>query len=206
MLPKRIVSIGASSCEGKVDPKGGGFVGRLRRWLESIDQHYHVYNLGVSGDTTSGMLKRFLQEAKPRKPELVIIMLGINDCRRDGSKNSPCDTPTSQFRENVSKLITQARSLTDKVLFISVYPIDESKTAPVSWRKVFYLEKDAGNYAGNMKQICKELKIDYLDIFNVWLKENYKNKYLADDGLHANSRGHEYIFEKVKDCLVKKYK
>src|SRR3989344_1664180 len=64
MIPKRIAAIGASYCEGKVDPEGGGFVGRLRSWHESFIQDNHVFNLGISGDTTSDMLKRLEKEMK----------------------------------------------------------------------------------------------------------------------------------------------
>jgi lysophospholipase L1-like esterase len=196
---KRIVAVGASSCEGKVDVEGSGFVGRLRRWMESLEQHYHVYNLGISGDTTKGMLKRLTPEVKPRKPDLIMFQLGLNDARRLGSESSPVEVPLMKFEENVRKLIRQAERLAE-VMFVSIYPIDEERTSPVSWRPVYYLFKDAVAYSQASKEVCIDMRVPYIDVFNQWMKEDY-TKYLHSDGLHANSMGHEKIFEMVKEKI-----
>jgi len=206
MIPKKIVAIGASSCEGKVDFEGNGFVGRLKTWHEGFDVHNHqVYNLGIPGDSTTGILKRIISEVSVRKPGLILIQLGINDTRREGSASAPCETSLTKFRANLTELIKKAKSLAE-VIFVSVYPIDDSKTTPASWRPIYYFSRDAEKYAQAMKDVCRELKVPYIDIFNQWLKTNYKEKYLYKDGLHANSNGHKYIFEQVKSFLENRYK
>lgn len=203
MIPKRIVAIGASVCEGGVDPEGGGFVGRLRKWREGEDQHNHVYNLGISGETSKQILKRLLVESRPRRPDLVIFQSGLNDSKRVGSRSAEADVPIDQFKKNIEKIIVQARSIAD-LFFISVYPIDGSKTTPVSWENSYYLFDDVKVYMQITRKICKEKMVPYVDIFNKWLKEDYK-KYLHD-GLHANSRGHKVIFKEIKRKLTEIYK
>ena len=82
MLPHRIVAFGASSIHGVGDPEGGGFVGRLRAWHESQHEKNLVFNLGVPGDMTAGMLTRFIPEVKFRSPDLILFYFGLNDVRR----------------------------------------------------------------------------------------------------------------------------
>jgi len=203
MVPKKIVAIGASSCEGKVDIEGGGFVGRLKRWHESIDQHNSVYNLGISGDTTPGMIKRLAVEAPPRRPDLILIQCGINDVIREGSKTAQTRYSFEDIRESITLLITYARAMAP-VVFVSVYPIDESRTTPCSWRPINYLLADAREHARITKEVCGQLKIPYVDIFDAWIAGDYL-PYLHTDGLHANSTGHERIFRAIQQKLLSVY-
>jgi lysophospholipase L1-like esterase len=204
MIPTRIICIGASSIQGRVDPKGGGWVGRLRKWHESNARHNVVYNLGIGGNTTRDLLKRLIPECKPRMPELIIFSLGLNDCRRIGSRNAPNDTPQSGYPLKIKKLIRQAKTLAD-VIFVGVYPIDDDKTTPIPWdNDKFYLLKDAEKYEALCKKAVLSQNIPYLDIWSDWVQKDYK-KFLFEDGLHANNKGHEAIFQSVKIFLKELY-
>ena len=160
MQPKRIIFIGTSSVFGRVDPIGGGFAGRFKKWFESQDIRNAVFNLGISGDTTVGMLKRLESEASIRRPDLIIIQLGLNDTKRVDSKNNPTLTSFEQFQSNVKKIIEKGNELAN-VIFLSVYPINDKKTTPMKGKNVFYLMSDAEKYSKAAKQICKENNILY---------------------------------------------
>ncbi len=202
MIPHRIVAIGSSSLFGVGDPDGGGFIGRLKKWHENKDIRNSVYNLGIPGDTTTGMLTRFA-EVLIRKPNLILISSGLNDTRRIGKKDAPSTTSLPSFRNNIKTLIDQAREMADLV-FIGVYPIDEVRTAPLSyWKKdYYYLLEDARMYEAATKEVCKSSNVTYVDNFSEWMAEDY-TKLLFDDGLHANSNGHERIFQSLRTHLVK---
>lgn len=203
MIPKKIVAIGASSCEGKVDIEGGGFVGRLRRWHESMSEHNSVYNLGISGDTTEKVLKRISLEIPPRKPDLIIIQCGLNDFIHVGSKDAPYRFTLEQTRTNIMSMISESRKMAD-VLLVSVFPIDESKTCPCSWRDIYYLERDAQQSAELTKKISVEMAVPYIDAYDAFIKDDYKH-YLFTDGLHPNSIGHEKIFQLIRSRLIELY-
>lgn len=197
---KRIVVIGASSCLGQVDPELGGWAGRLRQWFERQHPHNLLYNLGISADSSTEVVQRLSSEAALRNPGLIIVQIGINDIWREGSPQSTTRTPPNRFRENIIRIINDAKSLGD-VLVVSIFPIDETKTTPVSWVNRYYLLEDAKQYSQTTKEICQETGTPYLDIFREWLKGDYK-RYVAQDGLHANSQGHQYTFEAVKAHLL----
>lgn len=118
MLPQRIVAFGGSNLFGFFDPQGGGFIGRLKTYHESKNLDNMVFNLGISGETSTGMLKRLLPEAIVRKPDLIIVATGVNDARRLGSKTEKITTLLAHFKKNVQKIINQAKSLSD-VIFLS---------------------------------------------------------------------------------------
>lgn len=204
MIPKVTVAIGASCCMGEGDPEGGGYVGRLNRWLASLNQRKYIYNLGISGDTSSGVRKRLAIEISPRKPQLALVQIGINDIWREGGKDVPPQIPLSVFADNIKNIISIAQA-TAGIIFISILPFDERKTAPVSWVDRYFLLDDAKQYAQTTKEICQETDTPYLDIFNQWLKEDYTQKYLAPDGLHANTAGHQYVFGAIRDYLLERY-
>ena len=201
MIPQRIVAFGGSNLFGLIDPKGGGFIGRLKTYHEGQDVHNMVFNLGISGETTTDILKRLLPEAAIRKPDLIIIAIGLNDTKRIGGKTGEITTPKEQFEDNIKMLIKQAQSLS-RVILLSHFPPVEEKTAPLTyWNKsYYYLKNDAIKYMQIVKEICDKEKIPYLDIFNKWIKKDYSHL-LFIDGIHANEKGHSVIFEDLKAFL-----
>lgn len=203
MLPKKIVCIGASSCEGKVDVEGQGFVGRLRKWWEAENQHNSVYNLGISGDMTCDVIARLKTEIPPRKPDLIIVQCGINDFIRDGDRDKPTRFTVDQVEANIRTIIQDSKKTSD-VLYVSVYPIDETRTTPCSWRDIYYLADDARRCADISKKVASELNVPYVDMYDAFIKEGFK-KLLHTDGLHANSEGHQRIFEMIKAKLLEIY-
>jgi len=68
-MSTRICVFGASIAWGAWDPDGGGWVTRLRRYFEINDYDIEVYNLGVSGNTTKDLLKRFKTNVSQENPK-----------------------------------------------------------------------------------------------------------------------------------------
>lgn len=203
-LPQRIVAIGASSCFGKGDPLGGGFIGRFKEWYENDDESesFFVYNLGIPGDTVGGILKR-IKEIEVRRPDLIILQTGCNDCLRKEFRDSPSQTSLSDFKKQLTRLIKRLQKIS-KVIVVSTYPLDEIRTSPVMWAKHYYLLKDVIEYSNATEVIADKLRVTFIDIMTDWLDKEY-NLFLSEDGLHANPNGHEYIFQKLRDRFLNNY-
>jgi len=192
-----ICVFGASSTWGAWDKERGGWVNRLRLFLENGNTDTNVYNLGVSGDTTEDLLKRLDCEAGAREAELVIFSIGDNDSAYE-NKEGNYQVPPEKFKKNLLKLIKIAGKFADKIIFLGLKPVDEFKTKPVLWHDViYYTNKNIDLYDSIIKDICGKCKIGYIDIKSVLDKND-----LAD-GLHPNENGHQKIFEAVKDHLFK---
>jgi lysophospholipase L1-like esterase len=204
-----IVVFGDSITWGAWDPEGG-WVARLLRWLEERDQREHIiYNCGVSGDGTPELLQRFEVEARARfleptadgSPKMLIIAIGDNDSGwfRDEGRHV---TPPEQFRANVQRLIEMARRQTSKVVFIGTTPVDDAKTDPLPWAaNRVHKNEYTVKYDKIAKDVCDKNGIPFVEIYNTWLKADYRN--LLEDGVHPNAAGHQRLFEAVRDALLK---
>lgn len=203
MIPQRIVAIGTSSFFGLGDPQHGGYIGRLKVWHESKNNNNVIFNLGISGntlgETTTQLLQRLVPETKVREPNLILLTSGINDIRRHSSRQNPPITLKEEFRNNIVNMIRQARSLAD-VIVISTFPIKEKHDSADN----YLLPSDLEKYTQIVKTVCQQEKVPYLDIYNEWAKEDY-SQFLIEDGVHANEKGHENIFLKLKEFLEKNY-
>ncbi len=190
-----ICIFGDSTAWGAWDMEKGGWVNRL--WLytsEKTDGECEIYNLSISGGTTETILERFEPEAKIRGADAIIFQSGSNDSYLKG-KGGPNQIPVDQFRKNLEKIIRKAKNITPNIIFIGFKNVDESKTMPVFWKDIYYVNAEIKKYDEVMRDVCNENKISYLDIFGLLKNEDF------EDGLHPNPAGHIKIYKKVKNFL-----
>src|SRR5476651_375488 len=83
----RILIFGDSITWGAVDEDGGGWAQRIKQYVDkkTLTPGYasSVYVLGVSGDTTEDLLKRFNSEVQSRLDDesnlMIVFAIGTND-------------------------------------------------------------------------------------------------------------------------------
>lgn len=191
-----ICVFGDSIAWGAWDKEKGGWVERLRLHLWTLNKDFDVYNLGVSGDTTQDILERFNAEAAARKPDIVIFAMGVNDDIVKKLDNSHL-VEIKQFEDNIKALIQKSRNFTNNVTFLGLQKVDEGKTTPIPWRTdYFYYNAEIQKYDKKLQEVVKKENVSYLSLFDLLSNEN------LEDGLHPDAKGHQKIFEKVKDFLV----
>ncbi len=201
-----VIAFGASITYGAWDTEGG-WVARLRKYLDAkylIPKHpkyFLTYNLGISGDNSQGLLKRFEPELKLRlddeEENILIISIGINDSQfvLKDKKNriSPKD-----YQANLTKILCLAKKYSTKIVFVGITPCDETKTSPLAWDKSkCYKNEYIKKYNDIAHDVCRQNKIGFIDVLPLLLGKNY----LFEDGLHPNSQGHELIYKEVKKWL-----
>lgn len=195
-----ICIFGESTTWGAWDEEKGGWVNRLKLSLSPLlNYDIEIYNLGVSGDTTNDILKRFDVEARARKPDVIIFSCGGNDSGCIKSDGNYIVKP-KKYEKNLKKLVKKAKKFTNKVIFMGLKSVDNSKTLPVPWDKErYYFNHNMELYDNILKKFCKENKLHFIDTINLLCNKDLDE----DDGLHLNSNGHKKIFSKVKDYLLK---
>lgn len=204
----RILIFGDSITYGAWD-KEGGWVARLRKFLDKItmtdpDFYCIVYNCGVSGDTSQGLLERFNFETKQRIKEaddiVFIFEIGTNDALFYRNKKVNAVRP-EKFKKNIEKLIKQAKKFSSKIVFLSLKPVDEKRSIIIPWRpEISYQNKYLQQYNQIIKEVCEKNKVYFIDLFET-IFESPKN--LLEDGTHPNAQGHELIYKTVKQFLIK---
>lgn len=196
---KNICIFGGSVTWGGNDSEKGGWVNRLRLWVDSQIKHeIEVYNLGVTGDTTENLLVRFEVEALARKPALIIFSVGINDSAYDNETDMN-RVPLPKFIDNMEQLVRKAYMICNNVVIIGLSRVEESKTNPIPWKKNLYFKiPDILVYDNELRKIALKNDTPFLDVASLLSRED------LDDGLHPNSEGHEKLFIVVKDFLISK--
>lgn len=154
-----------------------------------------VYNLGINGKTTSSLLPRFEIEFKAREPEIIIFALGTNDsCFWNiGGKQL---VPLDKFKNNLVQLTDLAKKYINKIVFVSLTPIDERITHPFDNENTF-ISAETQKFNQAIQQHCSQHNLIFIDVVS--------HLTLADivDGVHPNTKGHRKIFEIVKPVIEK---
>ncbi len=167
LAPQTIVVFGDSLTYGVGSEKGGGFVTILEEELGMP-----VENLGLTGDTTEGALRRISQVTN-RKPAVTIILLGGNDFLRGISQEKTF--------ENLGKIIEAIEAGGSKVILVGLEPV----IAQNGERQAF----DA---------LAKKYKTAYVP--NI-LQGIYGRLDMMSDNLHPNDKGYALMAERIEPAL-----
>jgi len=201
-----ILVCGDSIAFGRGESPSVGWTGRLKAHFESLAFHNCLFNLGIPGDTSTNLLKRFETEIKYRVKYLregdkyiVIIAIGINDTRGLGSPDK-LQTKQSKFQKNISKLIEVAKKYTKHVVVVGLTPVDEDITNP--FENTYFTNDRVCEYDEILKKSSRKCKIHYVNLFDTIIKLKYKK--LLTDGVHPNKKGYNEIYKKIKHFLIQK--
>ncbi len=196
---------------GAWDDKGG-WVERVKNDIHkkiissNFSYYHHTYQLGVPGDNTTTLLKRFEQEIKPRllgevaKNAAIILAIGINDSQtyKDTAKGN--SVQYDDFQNNLAQILRIAQKYASTIIFVGLTPVDESKIDFIPWiPDNTYRNTIIAKYNDGLKKFCKTHDLPFIDLFDEWFRSDYKKQLI--DGLHPDSDGHEKIYHKVKQAL-----
>ena len=211
----QILAFGDSEVEGFFDSEGG-WVERLKK-LMSIkmmknDKFWcEVRNLGVSGNTSKDLARRFTSETKARlietsRKSIILFEIGMNDAAYFRKIGNP-KVPEKEFEININKLIKEAKRFTNKIVFIAGHPIDEKKVYLSPFigafeNKYFYSNDRIARYNTLVEKTCQRQDVFFLDVSKKLREGNYKR--FLFDGLHLNSKGHEFLFRAIRDFIYDK--
>ena len=184
VVDKGIVVMGDSLAAEYGLPRDTGWVKLLDREInqsgENAGINFTIHNASISGETTSGGIKRLPEQLAQYKPYLVIIELGANDALRGLSLTAT--------RENLRNMITTSQASGAKVLLLGMqippnYGQDYS-------RKFKQLFQDLGRETG-----CTTIAF--------FLEAIAANKEMFQaDGLHPTSAAQPILMQTVKAALA----
>lgn len=130
MMMTNCLFFGDSITYGEYDGILGGYVEILKRYCHAEFYKNNVnevncFNLGIGGETTEGLMKRFEVETKARlSPDenLIFFFYGANDLaeRYDVELVS-----LANFESNLFEVISQAKEFTPNIYVISILPISK---------------------------------------------------------------------------------
>lgn len=183
----------------KPDEKRVVFMGNsiTKNWI-NMDPGYfkeHGYiNRGIGGQTTPQMLVRFREDVINLKPDVVIILAGINDIAQNTGPIKLEDT-----FGNLVSMAELAKANQVKVIFSSV-----SSAYVISWHPGIDLKPQIKQLNAMLNDYADKNSIAYIDYYDAMVAPNggiIPN--LAQEGLHPNLAGYK-VMEPLAEQVIQK--
>lgn len=164
------------------------FVGDSITDLYVLDNHYAdlplaVYNRGIGGDTTSGLLRRLDVSVVQLQPAVVVLMIGTNDI------NGNVEDET--ILANYGAILDTIRSGVPGVQIYCVSVIPQNKQveeyAPIQVDKSMARIRSINP---QLQAVAEARDAVWLELFPLLTDETqYLDRAYSDDGIHLNEAG-----------------
>ncbi len=146
-------------------------------------------NQGISGNRTDQLFDRLYPDAIALHPDVISILIGINDIWHRHDAKCPIKTTNRQVEANYRAILERLKSETDaKIVMLAPFLLDNEEKE--SWRP----ELDA------ILPIIRGLADEFADVyipldkhFSEALKTQPEPKYYSGDGVHPNANGAAFI-------------
>ena len=181
----------------RLDPHGlgGGYPLYVSQALPSTK----VLNRGVSGHRAKDLVARWQEDCLALNPDVVSIMVGINDVWRRYDSNDP--TSDEAYEASYRKLLEPLAARKIKILLILPFLLDVSAS-------VTAMREDLDGKQAVVRRLAGEFGAVLLDadmLFREAVRETGNPPaHYAGDGVHPTEAGHRLLAEATTEILQKK--
>ena len=156
-----------------------------------------IYNRGIAGDDTIGVLKRLHDNVIKINPKMIFLQIGTNDLGKNKKANyvySNIKTILLELKDNLPNC---------KLFYISLYPVNSKAIIYSKLVTGKRKNKDIIQINNLMKGFCVEEYIEYIDIYSHLVdNDGNLNKEYTIEGLHINFEGYLIIYNVLKHYLM----
>lgn len=198
---------GDSITYGEYDGVFGGWVDILKRYAlqkfhEGNGDELILFNLGIGGETTEGLLKRMPTELEARNSadgNLVFISYGANDLAiKEGVQVVEPET----FKSNMIKAVQHAKEFSKDIYLVSILPVSKNIDGVVVGSGKVRTNEEVVAYNQILKDVAQEHSLIYIDFYTAILAD--KEILLSADGVHPNEKGYGTMAE-LAIPIIEKY-
>lgn len=153
-----------------------------------------ILNRGVSGDRTTELLARVEQDVVQEKPDVVVMLAGINDVWR--RFDAGLITTKDEFAANYQKLVDAIEGAGAKLILIEPFLLNVSARRP--------FRPYVSEFAAEVRKIAGgRIPLIPMDEIFKGLSQDIPPAQFAADGIHPTHRGSRYIADRVVKELKK---
>lgn len=198
---------GDSITYGEYDGVFGGWVDILKRYAlqkfnEGNGDELILFNLGIGGDTTEGLLKRLPHELDARNSadgNLVFLAYGANDL---AIKEGAQVVGPEKFKDNMTVAVRQAQQFSNDIYLVSILPFAQNVDGVVVSSGKLRTNEEVIVYNQILKDIASNQSLGYIDFYSAFLED--KEILLSADGVHPNEKGYGMMAE-IAMPIIEKY-
>lgn len=145
-------------------PFGDGYVDLLAGMFQGFypQLNIHVKNAGISGNTTRNLLERFEADVASVKPDIIFVMIGVNDAWRhfDSPYTVSNHVSADEYDDNINKIIRQCKSAAEKVFVMSPYILEMNRNDA--------MRKMVDSFGLSCKSAAEKEDVVFVDIQSVF--------------------------------------
>ncbi len=172
-----------------------------------------IINAGIGGHTTKNGAARLKKDVLDAKPDVVVVMFGINDAAVDVWRKVPADkarVSLADYRKNITEMIQLLKKQGVRVVLMTSNPIHWADKTRELYGKPPYQPDDVDgfnvilrDYVATVREIAKKESVELVDVFAAFEAHDADPKHkagsLTPDGMHPGNPGHRII----ADLLIK---
>jgi lysophospholipase L1-like esterase len=179
-------------------PQGIVFVGDSLTQRYPLNEFYpglHLYNRGIDGDTTVGVLKRLDLSIFDLKPTTVVLQIGTNDLQVEGITK---DITIVNIQKIVKAIQTTQPAI--HLILVSLYPVNLSIDKLVN--KFIVGPRNNEDIKSINQAIAKIQGVKFVDVYPHLLNEDKElNMQYSKEGLHLSLAGYAIITPLIRQAI-----
>ncbi|MBQ5613340.1 MAG: SGNH/GDSL hydrolase family protein [Clostridia bacterium] len=161
------------------------------------DAEIEMINLGISGNRTDQLFDRLYPDAIELAPDVISILIGINDVwHRFGA--SRIETTPEQTEANYRAILKRIRTQTSaRIVMLQPFLLDCEKN--------LHLRPGLNELLPIVKRLADEYADLYIpldELFNEAMKTQPEPCYYSADGVHPNENGSAFIGEQYAKAIL----
>ena len=185
---KRIIFFGDSITQQGVSKNG--YVTLIKKSLDSTK--YDVQGAGIGGNKVYDLYLRLEDDVLNKKPDLVVIYVGINDVWHKQSSHTGTDYP--KYLKFYQALINKIQGVGSKVILCTPSVIGEQKDGKNE------LDEELNKYAAGIRELAVKNNLPLCDLRKVFTdyeaannSEDLEKGVLTTDRVHLNETGNKLV-------------
>lgn len=155
-------------------------------------------NKGISGNRAVDLKERWQKDCLDIKPDVVSILIGINDCWRKFDNND--ETTVEEYKNNFRDILTQVKeTLCAEIIIIEPFLLPVTKEQKTLWRA------DLDPKIQAARKLAREFGATYVPMDGIFASMCVKQQpeFWAGDGVHPSCAGHALIAEAWLSAVTK---
>jgi lysophospholipase L1-like esterase len=185
---KKIIFFGDSITQQGAQP--GGYVDLISKKLSS--PAYEVIGAGIGGNKVYDLYLRLEDDVLNKKPDLVVIYIGVNDVWHKQSSHTGTDL--DKFVKFYQALINKIQTNGAKVVVCTPAVIGEKKSGSNE------LDAELDTYSAAIRELATKNKLMLCDLRKLFTDYDLQNNpqdlpkgILTTDGVHLNEKGNQTL-------------
>lgn len=190
--PKRIIFFGDSITQQGVSKNG--YVTLIKKSLDSTK--YNVIGAGIGGNKVYDLYLRLEDDVLNKKPDLVVIYVGINDVWHKQSSHTGTDY--DKYLKFYQALINKIQGVGSKVVLCTPSVVGEKKDGTNE------LDADLNKYAAGIRELAAKNNLPVCDLRKIFTDyeaanntEDKEKGVLTVDRVHLNETGNKLVADQL---------